>query len=117
MKIKKLIRAAAIVFVCVMAVEGVVASFDLQKKDVENKRVLIMADGKVLAEMRILRPGKLQLDFKNESLAKGANDSEMYICDGGGKLQYQGENKKMKFTLSAEKVQVEDIPDKKKEEK
>ena len=115
MKIKKMIRAAVIVFVCVMAVEGVVASFDLQKKNVENKRVLIISDGKVLAVMNILQPGEIKLNFKTESLAKGINDSEMYICDGGGKLQYQGENKKMKFTLSAEKVQVEDIPDKKKE--
>ncbi|MDI9402087.1 MAG: hypothetical protein QM428_09170 [Verrucomicrobiota bacterium] len=41
---------------------------------------------------------------------KVKNDSEIYVCSGGGKLNFSLENKKTTFTLSADRIQVEDIP-------
>ncbi|MGI6346068.1 MAG: hypothetical protein ACOX2U_02890 [Limisphaerales bacterium] len=94
----------------VLAIVFFVPALDFHNLNEKKKIVRIFSDGCVVAEMKILQPGGIQLNFENESLMKGKNDSEIYVCSGGGKLNFSLENKKTTFTLSADRIQVEDIP-------
>ncbi|HNQ72277.1 MAG TPA: hypothetical protein PKN95_01570 [Verrucomicrobiota bacterium] len=99
-------KIIGLTFAVVLAVAVAALAIDLPNSKGEVKLVRIIAGGRVVAEVKILEPGSINIDPQTVSIMKDPNGGSTYVCSGGVKLKFSTDGKTT-FTLSADRIQVE----------
>lgn len=102
----RIMKIIGLTFAVVLAVAVAALAIDLPNSKGEVKLVRIIAGGRVVAEVKILEPGSINIDPQTVSIMKDPNGGSTYVCSGGVKLKFSTDGKTT-FTLSADRIQVE----------